>query len=226
MALTRAEIEQIATTTADKVVELKGGAICKCVDWFLVATTAAEALEHNATVSDMARDLHEDLKETIPEKQLEDLEFKHPLLQGYLTENLAEMALSGSLGSIRDKCDVDISAVKELAAKGFEAIRRRDPTIAAENFTKVKVELLNLAGEICGEEESNPGNPSRVRFDRGDIDSAIGAAKRLKSDRDLYVFATYLGYTIDKMPPPGMQSYIIVHPDGTTETINKALKIL
>jgi len=62
-------------------------------------------------------------------------------------------------------------------------------------------------------------NPARVRFDRGDIDSAIGAAKRLKSDRDLYVFATYLGYTIDKMPPPRSQSHIIVHPDGTTETI-------
>jgi len=65
------------------------------------------------------------------------------------------------------------------------------------------------------------GNPIRVRFDRSDIDSAIGAAKRLKSDRDLYVFATYLGYTIDKRPPPGMESYIIVHPDGTTETIKQ-----
>ena len=62
-------------------------------------------------------------------------------------------------------------------------------------------------------------NPARVHFDRADIDSAIEAAKRLKSDRDLYVFATYLGYTIDNRPPPGMQAYVIVHSDGTTETI-------
>lgn len=60
---------------------------------------------------------------------------------------------------------------------------------------------------------------SRVQFNRADIDSAIGAAKRLKSDKDLYVFATYLGYTIDRRPPPGMQSYVIVHSDGMTETI-------
>ncbi|MBA7516369.1 hypothetical protein ES705_08417 [subsurface metagenome] len=62
-------------------------------------------------------------------------------------------------------------------------------------------------------------NPARVHFDRADIDSAIEAAKRLKSDRDLYIFATHLGYTIDKRPPPGMQQYVIVHTDGSTETI-------
>ena len=152
MTLTREEIKEIATRTANEIIERRGD-ICKCIDWFLVATTAAEALEHNATVSDMAKDLHENLKEIIPEKQLEDLEFKHILLQGYITENIAEMTLSGSLGSIRDKCEVDISDVKELAAKGFEAIRMRNPTIAAESFTKVKVELLKLAGKICGKEE-------------------------------------------------------------------------
>ena len=164
----------------------------------------------------MAKNLHENLKEIIPEKQLEDLEFRHTLLQGYILENFAEMALAGSMGSIRDKCDVDISDVKELADKGFEAISRRDSTIATESFTKVKLELLKLAGKICGEEESNP---ARVHFDRADIDSAIEAAKRLKSDRDLYIFATHLGYTIDKRPPPGMQQYVIVHTDGSTETI-------
>ena len=62
-------------------------------------------------------------------------------------------------------------------------------------------------------------NPARVHFDRADINSAIEAAKRLKSDRDLYIFATHLGYTIDKRPPPGMQQYVIVHTDGSTETI-------
>lgn len=63
------------------------------------------------------------------------------------------------------------------------------------------------------------GNPVRVRFDRASIDSAIAAAKRLESEKDLYIFATYLGYTIDRRPPPGMQQYVVVHPDGSTETV-------
>jgi len=295
MPLTKEEISQIAKATADEVIERRGD-ICKCVDWFLVATTAAEALEHNATVSNMAKDLHEELKEVIPKKQLEDLEFKHVLLQGYITEGIAELALSGSLGSIRDKCNVDISDVKKLADSGFEAIKTRDPIMAAQNFSKLKGELVRLADNICGRKEGNPGakepwqmtkeefaiiylekrrdylgkvaysrltqeelqkereeaidyqkhtivqalragkpvppevladypdlrkesNPIRVRFDRADIDSAITAAKRLQSEKDLYIFATYLGYTIDYRPPPGMQAYVIVHPDGMTETI-------
>jgi len=125
------------------------GDICKCVDWFLVAIAAAEALEHNATVSDMAKDLHENLKEILPGKKLEDLEFRHVLLQGYITERMAEFGLAGSLGSIRDKCNVDISEVKKLADSGFEAIKRRDPIAAAYNFNKLKVELVGLAQNIC-----------------------------------------------------------------------------
>jgi hypothetical protein len=323
MPLTEEEISQIAIRTAEEVMKRRGD-ICNCVDWFLVATTAAEALEHNATVSDMAKDLHEELKEIIPQKQLEDLEFKHVLLQGYITEGMAEMVLAGSLGSIRGKCNVDISDVKKLADSGFEAIKKRDPIMAAQNFSKLKGELVRLADNICGQKEGNPGakepwqmtraeisrietdfrekekplldelnrlrkepmslereqaidkvtaqldkiqeptakirlsdhkylveialsegklvppevladypdlrkesnlgakeesNPVRVRFDRADIDSAIAAAKRLESEKDLYIFATHLGYTIDRRPPPGMQSYVLVHPDGTTETI-------
>jgi len=125
------------------------GDICKCVDWFLVAITAAEALEHNATVSDMAKELHEELKEIIPKEKLEDLEFRHVLLQGYITEGMAEFALAGSLGSIRDKCNVDISELKKLADSGFEAIKRREPIMAAQNFTKLKGELVRQAQNIC-----------------------------------------------------------------------------
>ena len=74
--------------------------------------------------------------------------------------------------------------------------------------------------QITAERLKRPeGNPARVSYDRADIDSAIAAAKRLKSEKDLYIFATYLGYAIDNRPPPGMQSYVIVHSDGTTETI-------
>jgi len=204
VAISREEIEQIAQATADEVMKRKAADICKCVDWFLVATTAAETLEHNATVSDMAKDLHENLKEIIPEKQLEDLEFRHVLLQGYITENLAEMALSGSLGSIRDKCDVDISDVKALATNGFEAIRRRDPTIAAENFTKVKVELIKLADNICGQKESNPvykvGDKVLVTIAGQDIPGWVVNTKTtkdhfiryiIKIDRGKYYEASY-----------------------------------
>ena len=67
--------------------------------------------------------------------------------------------------------------------------------------------------------EKEGGNPDRVRFDRASIDSAIAAAKRLQSEKDQYIFATYLGYTIESRPPPGMQQYVIVHPDGTTEIV-------
>lgn len=59
----------------------------------------------------------------------------------------------------------------------------------------------------------------KVRFDRADIDSAIAAAQRLQSEENLYVFATYLGYVIERRPPPSIQPYIIVHPDGTTKTV-------
>lgn len=132
------------------------GNICKCIDWFLIATAAAEALEHNATVSDMAKALHENLKEIIPEERLEDLEYKHVLLQGYVTENIAEMTLAGSLGSIRSKCNADITEVKKVADAGFAAIRRRDPEVAAESFTKVKVELLKLAQGLCSITRNKP----------------------------------------------------------------------
>ncbi len=125
------------------------GNICKCVDWLLVAVAAAEALEHNATVSDMGETLHSALKDVLTEEQLGDLEFKHPLIRGYLTENMAEMALAGSLGSIRSGCGVDISEVKKWADTGFEAIKKRDPETAAYNFTKLKGELVRLAQSIC-----------------------------------------------------------------------------
>lgn len=124
--------------------------ICKCADWFLVAVAAAEALEHNATVTGMAERLHGSLQDELSPEQLEDLEFRHPLIRGYLTENMANMALSGALGEIRHKCDADISAVKERADKGFDAIKERDHEDAAEHFNKVKSDLISLAYEVCG----------------------------------------------------------------------------
>lgn len=129
--------------------------ICKCVDWFLVAMTAAEALEHNATVSNMAKELHKDLTKLLSEEELEDLEFRHVLLQGYITEGMAEFALSGALGTIRDKCNANISDVKKLVTSGYEAIKRREPMMAAGNFNKLKGELIKLADDICKREKES-----------------------------------------------------------------------
>jgi len=59
----------------------------------------------------------------------------------------------------------------------------------------------------------------RARYDRRSLPSAIDAARRLQAGTDIYVFATYSGYTVSpKKPPPG-QPYVVVRPDGTTETV-------
>ena len=98
-------------------------------------------------------------------------------------------------------------------AKGRE--EAKGITFVVKDLSQVESRLAEKLKEFGIEAE----NPSRVHFDRASIDSAIAAAGRLKSDRNLYVFATHLGYTIDRRPPPGMQQYVIVHPDGTTETV-------
>lgn len=124
--------------------------VCPCVEWLLVAAVAAEALEHNAGVSDYAGTLHDELKKLLTTEQLEDLEFRHHLLQGYVTENMANMALAGSIGSIEGKCNVDVTNLKNLAHEGFDAIKERAPSTAANRFMRVKGELLSLAQEVCG----------------------------------------------------------------------------
>jgi len=101
----------------------------------------------------------------------------------------------------------------DMAGMGHKAKVR----LAIEEGKPVPPEVLKDYPDLVLKESE--GNPDRVRFDRASIDSAIAAAKRLESEKDLYVFATHLGYTIDHRPPPGMQSYVIVHPDGSTETI-------
>jgi len=60
----------------------------------------------------------------------------------------------------------------------------------------------------------------RVRFNRGNTESAINAAKRLQSDKTLYIFPTANGLTIEASKPPfGLQHYT-VQPDGSVEYID------
>jgi len=124
--------------------------VCPCIEWFLVAAVAAEALEHNAGVSDYMNDLRDDLRKRLPTKDIEDLEWEHHLLQGYVTENMANMALAGSIGTIRDKCNVDTTKLHNLAKEGFDAIKERHPSTAGNRFMQVKGELMRLAQEMCG----------------------------------------------------------------------------
>lgn len=111
---------------------------------------------------------------------------------------------------------------KEDYARGYRyRLSKADPTQPYPQIVMARNE-----GEVATflKRQIEGGNPDRVRFDRASIDSAIAAAKKLESEKDLYVFATYLGYTIDSRPPPGMQSYVIVHPDGSTETIKPVVE--
>jgi len=127
--------------------------ICKCADWLLVAIAASEALEHNASVSRQMENLQAELVGLIPAEKLENMSFRHALLGGYITEGMANFALSGSLGEIERKCEVDISAIKKLKSEGFEAIKRRDAFTAENCFNKIKSELVTVAQNICAEND-------------------------------------------------------------------------
>ena len=127
--------------------------VCECIDWFLVAIAASEALEHNALVSGQMVSLKDALKEHMSEETIEDLAFRHALLGGYITENMAVMALSGSLGEIYRKCGANIDKAKELSSRGYEAIKKRDADEAADSYTNLKVELMKVAQAVC---ENNP----------------------------------------------------------------------
>ena len=64
------------------------------------------------------------------------------------------------------------------------------------------------------EEKPAPTPPSRVRYNRGDIESTINAAIRLKSARTMYVYPTANGFTIWPSKPPAGK-YYEVKPDGS-----------
>lgn len=62
-------------------------------------------------------------------------------------------------------------------------------------------------------------NPRRVRYDRGSLESATEAAKRLDGG-PYYIFGTYYGYTINNSKPPPTQSYRKINADGTYEDVH------
>lgn len=65
----------------------------------------------------------------------------------------------------------------------------------------------------------------RVTFNRGDILSAIDAAKRLKSEKDLYIVPTIEGFTIERTKPPTWIRHVVVRPDGSFKRISPYMPI-
>ena len=63
----------------------------------------------------------------------------------------------------------------------------------------------------------------RVRFNRGSLDTAIEAAKRLQADHRLYIFSTVYGFTIEHHPPSFGQQYVYVDPDGSVDFVESRI---
>jgi hypothetical protein len=55
----------------------------------------------------------------------------------------------------------------------------------------------------------------RVTYQRGSLDSTIAAARKVATTEPRYVFATALGFMIDRRPPPFGQQHVVVATDGT-----------
>lgn len=54
----------------------------------------------------------------------------------------------------------------------------------------------------------------RVTWNKGNLDSAIRAAKKLVADKPLFIFATYGGFDIKPSAPPFNQDHLTVHQGG------------
>jgi hypothetical protein len=61
--------------------------------------------------------------------------------------------------------------------------------------------------------------PKRVTFERGNLQSAIEAARRLKSDKDLYIIPTAEGLTIERTKPPTWIRHVLVRSDGSIKNV-------
>ena len=60
-----------------------------------------------------------------------------------------------------------------------------------------------------------------IKFDRGNINSAVEAAKKLKAAREVYIVPTVGGYSIMAVKPPSWQNHVVVKPDGTAEVVKR-----
>ena len=58
-----------------------------------------------------------------------------------------------------------------------------------------------------------------ARYHKGSAEDAVKAAKRLKADRDLFVYPAGAGMTIAGQAPPFRLQHYAVKPDGSHERV-------
>jgi len=109
---------------------------------------------------------------------------------------------------------------RELVKRGmaFDADRMGNPLV---RISRVKREQELRDAVKAKQLLESIKKPSRVTYHKGSVADAVRAAKKLKSDHDLYVFPTAEGMLIDKNPPPFGIQHIIIKPDGSHQIISK-----
>lgn len=65
----------------------------------------------------------------------------------------------------------------------------------------------------------------RVRYNRGNLDSAIAAARQIVDDHPVYIYATAGGFTIDHQRPPFGQQHVKVSPGGHVEVVERTTSL-
>ncbi|MBE3124829.1 MAG: hypothetical protein IMZ57_04135, partial [Acidobacteria bacterium] len=73
--------------------------------------------------------------------------------------------------------------------------------------------------------QAQAAKAKRARFERGDTDSAIASARRLKSDKPVYITPTTYGLAVGREAPPAWQQHLVVHPDGRVETVSASTDV-
>ena len=119
------------------------------VTWLLVAMAGTEALEHNAMVGGMLRDIGKKIKGMVRPEEWKDIVneldwFEHPI-----TEMTANIAIFGSLSEL-EKHGLDVSRLRKLSSEGIKANEARLSSAAQAKYIQLKDELLSLARSYRG----------------------------------------------------------------------------
>lgn len=85
-----------------------------------------------------------------------------------------------------------------------------------KEYQRVMSECLAARSGTAGLGARRGVRKKRISWNKGDINSAINAARKLVYDKPLFIFATYYGYEIEPSVPFS-QNHYKVHEDGTVE---------
>lgn len=151
MAITREDISEIATRTADEVTsrlnENNPGKCKECVTWSLVGMAAIEALEHNAIVGGTLRDIGKTIKEMVSKDEWKYLVGELEWFERPITEMTAVIAVHGALNEL-EKCGLDVSKARRLHQEGSKANEKGESGLAQLRYIDLKDELVSLAGKL------------------------------------------------------------------------------